>query len=169
MRYEVEQKYRIQNPAFFRKKLKTLGAKKISSGAEYNEFYAHPLLAKKLFKIRLRRTAKKSTLTLKGARLPSSFTKRLELETPVDFPTAQAILKFLDFQRGFSYTKKREEYRSGTCLITLDKLPKLGWFLEIEGAESQIRKIEKRLGLKAKDREMKSYFEMLGGLQKPKF
>ena len=47
--------------------------------------------------------------------------------------------------------------------VTVDFLEKFGWFLEIEGQPRSIKKIEKKLGLQAKDLEKRSYLQMMFG------
>jgi len=161
--FEVEQKYRLKDPARIRTILKGTGAKRIASGLETNEFYDRgDFFKKQKVALRLRRFGKQSaTLTLKGPRIQAAFTKRMEMETPIEYTTARAILRFFGCRRVRHYSKKREIYKLGGVLVTVDFLKKFGWFLEIEGQSQSIRKIEKKLGLGASDREGKSYLQML--------
>ena len=162
--FEVEQKYRIGDPKAVRALFKKVGARKISGGLEENEFFdRNGLLGARKIALRLRRSGKKATLTLKGPRLRSRFTKRLELETPVDHGPVKTILQLSGFKVVRSYKKKRELFRLGKCFVTLDRLRKFGWFLEIEGPVSAIAGFERKLGLKKSDREKKSYLQMLFG------
>jgi len=162
--FEIEQKYRVGNSAKVRQLLKKLGARKIAAGVERNEFFdRNGFLSKKKTALRLRRFGKQATLTLKGPRLVSLFTKRREIEAAVDYEPIKTILLLSGFRVLQSYTKRRESYSLGPALVTLDHLSKFGGFLEIEGRAGVIRVIEKRLGLSAKDREERSYLQMLFG------
>jgi len=85
----------------------------------------------------------------------------MEIETPIDPMVAKAFLKFLGYRVCKRYSKRRELYRFGKTLVTLDFLKKFGWFLEIEGRPKAIKSIEEKLGLIRQDREEKSYLQML--------
>lgn len=168
MRYrEIEQKFRLKNPSRQRGLLRRLKARKICAGQEYNEFFdLGNSLRKQKCILRLRKFGGKAVLTLKGRKVQKEFTQRLEIETPVLFSEARALLGMLGFRRVFLYTKRREEYRLGGSVVTLDYLSGFGWFLEIEGTPATIRKIAARLGLTRADQEGRSYLEMLAGDRK---
>jgi predicted adenylyl cyclase CyaB len=161
--FEIEQKYRLEDPAKIRTILKKLGARRIASGVETNEFYDRgDFLGKQKVALRLRRFGNgPATLTLKGPRIKARFTKRMEIETPVDIAAARALLKFLGCQVLRRYSKKRELYELGETAVTVDFLKKFGWFLEIEGRPQSIKRIEKKLGFQDKDREERSYLQLL--------
>ena len=160
---EIEQKYRLKDPAKVRVLLKSLGAKKVASGLESNEFYdKNDFFKKQKVALRLRRFGNgPATLTLKGPRIRSRFTKRREIETPLGYATAKEILRFLGCRVLRQYSKKRELYQCGPTIVTVDFLKKFGWFLEIEGRPQAIQGIEKKLGLTRADREERSYLHML--------
>lgn len=160
--FEIEQKYRLKNPKGFRALLKKLGAKKISSGFEFNEFFdKNDVLKNQKIVLRLRRFDKKAALTLKGPRIKSKFTKRMEIETSVDYVAAKALLGFLGLKIRMRYAKQREVYKLGRSMIALDYLKRFGWFFEIEAPLKDIAYLEKKMGLRQKDREEKSYLQML--------
>lgn len=160
--FEVEQKYRIKDPKAIRALLKKIGAGKISGGFESNEFFDREgSLGRKKMALRLRRFGKRATLTLKGPRLRSRFTKRLEIEETVDHEPLKTILLLSGFRVWGSYGKKRELFKLGRATIALDFLKKFGWFLEIEGRPQTIALFEKKLGLSRADREEKSYLQMI--------
>ncbi|MFH1800068.1 MAG: class IV adenylate cyclase [Candidatus Omnitrophota bacterium] len=161
--FEIEQKYRLKDPAKVRVILKQIGAKRIASGVETNEFYDQGgFFRKQKVALRLRRFGRGlATMTLKGPRIKARFTKRMEIETPVDLAAAKAFLKFLGCQVWGQYSKRRELYRLSKTAVTVDFLKKFGWFLEIEGQPRSIREIEKKLGLRNGDREERSYLQML--------
>ena len=160
--FEVEQKYRVTKPSSFRKTLRALKAKKIFSDHEFNELYD----IRKKFGVkgvlRLRKYAGgKGLLTFKGPRMPGKFKKRVEIETPMDFDKTRAIFKMLGLKVVARYAKWREEYSLGGCHVTLDYLKGAGWFAEIEGPHRKIEALAPRLGFSNKDREERTYLEIL--------
>lgn len=159
---EVEQKYRLENSEKIRRLLKRMGAKKIAGGLETNEFYdKNNFFKKKKMALRLRRFGiGPATVTLKGPRIRSQFTKRMEIEIPIEYKAAKKILRFFECRSIRNYSKQREVYRLGKIIVTMDFLKEFGWFLEIEGQPYAIKRTEKRLGLNRKDREEKSYLHM---------
>jgi predicted adenylyl cyclase CyaB len=160
--FEIEQKYRVKDPKRVRAVLKKIGARKIAGGVETNEFFDRgKQLKQKRLAMRLRKYGKNATLTLKGPRLKARFTKRMEIETPVDHVLMRNILRLAGFKVVMHYKKERELFRLGKSLITLDWLPGFGRFLEIEDQPQAIQRIEKKLGLVRADREERSYLQML--------
>ena len=164
MTFEVEQKYRVRNPAFIRRRLKALRAKRLAGGHEKNELWDLGRLVRRTNSVlRLRTFEGKGFLTLKGPRLKSKFKKRVEVETAVDPQAVKTMLTLLGFKVVARYEKTREEYRLGPAHVTLDNLGKFGWFVEIESAARHIEKIAAQLGFGSKDREERSYLEMVYG------
>lgn len=164
--YEIEQKFHIHNPTEIRRQLKKLGAKKLASGHETNEIFdINGTFRKKKILLRLRRYGNhRVCLTLKGPRMKHRYTKRLEIEMPVDYRKTKAILNLLGYSVRATYSKKREEYKLLSCSVVVDYLSKLGWFIEIEGKPKAIGRIAKLLALPASARESRSYLKMLSEL-----
>ena len=159
---EIEQKYRIKNPKIIRTALKKLRARKIASGFETNELLDRKgELRRKKSVLRLRRYGKKTTLTFKGPRLKGTFKRRVEIETQVPGMIIKKILEALGFKTFFRYSKTREEYHFGHCVVVLDHLSRLGWFVEVEGSPAKIRSVAKKLGLRKSDEEDRSYPQLL--------
>ncbi len=160
--FEIEQKYRCARLAQMRNKLTQLGARLIKKGVERNELWDQQgKLAKQKTTLRLRCHGKSSELTLKGPKLKSRYTKRIELETQVEYAPTKAILTALGFIVIRSYSKKREVYQLGKVMVTLDTLPRFGNFVELEGAEKEITRLAKKLEISDSEREERSYLEML--------
>ncbi len=161
--YEIEQKYRLVHPQKTKRLLIRLGAKKIAGGIESNELLdLNEALKRKGSLLRSRRHGSGiARLTFKGARLKGRYKKRLEIEITVDYARAKEIFQFLGFKVVANYTKKREEFSLGTCKVALDYLPKVGWFIEIEGKPSTIQHVSMKLGLRKADREELSYLGLL--------
>jgi adenylate cyclase class 2 len=160
---EREQKYRISNLESVRKRLNRLGAQVHASGFERNELFdCGERLNEQGFKLRLRRHGGKITmLTLKGPRLGGRHKTRMEVETPVDYEPARRILELLDFRVKDAYSKFRDEYRLDGCAVCLDHISNAGWFVEIEGPQRKIVVIARKLGLRAIDREPRSYRRLI--------
>lgn len=160
--FEIEQKYRCKDLSGLRKKLKTLRAHFVKKGIERNEFWdLNKSLARKKTVLRLRQHGKTAELTLKGPRLQSRYSKRLELQTSVEYAPTRAILEALGLKLSCQYSKKREIYQLKNVVVVLDVLPRLGTFVELEGSVRAITLAAQQLGLKDEDREEKSYLQML--------
>ncbi len=163
-KFEVEQKYRVNNPLALRRAILKAGARAVGRGIESNELYDFKKsLRKRRSILRLRLSHFGGLLTFKGPCLKSAFKKRVEMETAVDYNAARAILKLAGFRVVAKYKKKREEFRLGSAHITLDYLSGFGWFAEIEAAPGQILRVQKKIGLASKDREDRSYLQMIYG------
>ncbi|PWU13100.1 MAG: adenylate cyclase [Verrucomicrobia bacterium] len=160
---ECEQKYRVARIDRLRKRLLGLGAQTHASGFERNELFdCDDRLRRQGLKLRLRcHAGKVAMLTLKGPRANGRQKTRMEVETPVEYRAAKRILELLDFRVKETYSKIREEFRLDGCSICLDHIPSAGWFIEIEGRPAQIRDIAGRLGLRAADREHRSYRRLI--------
>ena len=165
--FEVEQKFRLKHPEKLRALLRRFKARKLSGGLELNEFYDYRSeLRRRRSILRLRRKpGGKAYLTFKGPRLESRFSKRVELETSVDFDRMKSILDTVGFKKVFAYRKFRDEYRLGRCLVAVDRVPRLGNFFEIEGRARDIARLSTKLGVRFQDRENRTYLEMLSGIR----
>ena len=163
-RFEVEQKYRIKNPASLRQRLKSLGAKCLQRGLEKNELWDwEGMFRKRGCVLRLRETGGRGVLTLKGPKLKSKFKKRREWENEVNLKIMRAILKGGKFKVIARYHKIREEYLLRGAHVTLDHLSKHGWFSEIEAPSEKIAILARALGFTEGDREERTYLEMIYG------
>ena len=156
---EVEKKFRLtkrQRDAVL-KRLPEIGASLEGEEFEENTLYrGEPLQGSCV--LRLRRVSGKATLTFKKA-LPtvSSIKQRREEETVVADPEAmEAILVALGFTPALVYEKRRQTWRLGKTEIVIDVLP-FGLFMEIEGRVSDIKAVERKLGLKGLKAESATY------------
>lgn len=159
---EIEQKYRIKDPAVIRRRLRSIKARKLSAGSEFNEIYdsGNALLDEgKVLRLR-HHGGKEGILTFKGPRQKGRHKKRVEIESRVEAAQTKKILESLGFKKRYFYNKYREEYLVGKAHVTIDKLAGFGWFVEIEGSSRLIDALEKKLLLKPEDREPKSYLEL---------
>ena len=157
---EVEKKFRLtkgQRDAVL-KRLPAVGAELEGEDFEENTLFNGAALEVGTCVLRLRRVDGKATLTYKKA-LPgiSSIKLRREEETRVEDPEAmQAILVALGFTPALVYEKRRQTWRLGNTEIVIDVLP-FGLFMEIEGSATDIRAVERKLGLKDLKAESATY------------
>jgi adenylate cyclase class 2 len=157
---EVEKKFRLttrQRDAVL-KRLPVVGAELEGEDFEENTLFNGAALEVGACVLRLRRVKGKATLTYKKA-LPSvsSIKQRREEETQVEDPEAmEAILVALGFTPALVYEKRRQTWRLGNTEIVIDVLP-FGLFMEIEGRVSDIKAVERKLGLKGLRAESASY------------
>lgn len=144
--HETEAKYRCDDPATLRRRLAELAARPISWVAERNEMYDTPdaRLRAAGCGLRLRVATPldsvgeaKVTLTFKGPRqavfAAQAVKRREEIELTVSSAdAARGILANLGFAPRLLYEKRRESWSLRGCTVTLDELPRCGWFVEIE-------------------------------------
>jgi adenylate cyclase class 2 len=160
MPIEIEKKYRLtakqRQDVLLR--LPEIGARRIGEDFEENTVYASETLEVDRSVLRLRRVGNRAILTYKE-RFPtlSEIRHQREDETAVSDPDAmEAILDALGFTPALVYEKRRETWRLGKAEIVIDELP-FGLFMEIEGAEIEIRKVEGKLALKRLKAETATY------------
>lgn len=164
MAKEIEVKFKIETPCLIEKDLKKLGAKKIRQTFEKDTYYAFPSLKKTQLTIRLRKMGNKGLFTLKYP-VSKEKSKRYkilnELETTVkDVVTFGVMLKKIGFKPVFLKEKFRKTYTLRHALITIDKLPHIGFYIEIEGAKNSIKEISRLLKLDQKRSEVLTYADI---------
>ena len=122
----------------------------IGTDDEKNTLYDfHEILKELGFVLRIRENNEKHILTIKGPSKSATFTHKKEY----NFSIPKAVSKSLQMvlPAAISYNKRRENYKplgDNKCTISLDYLPQLGEFVEIEaGTENQVSLWERRLGL----------------------
>ena len=159
---EIEKKYRLtkKQRGEVLLRLPKIGAERKGEEFEENTLYTGEALEMGRSVLRLRRIDKRSSaiLTYKE-RFPvsSDIKQQREDETRVDDPDAmELILEALGFTPGLIYEKRRETWTLGKTEIVIDELP-FGLFMEIEGAEQDIRDIESKLAIKRLRTEPATY------------
>ena len=124
-------------------------------------------MMKKKSLLRLRQD-KKATLTFKSVPPEKSqaFTIYKELEVEVnEFETTGHILEALGYHPAQKYEKWRETFALDQTLFCMDSMP-FGNFLEIEGAEKEIRHYAAQLDLSWHKRILSNYLEMFKIMRK---
>ena len=160
MPIEIEKKYRL-NPKQRRaieRRLREVGATRHEFEFEENTIYGGGRLDLGGCALRLRRIGKRAILTFKQ-RLPnkSAIKHQIENETQIDKPEAlNAILQSLGFQPALVYEKRRRRWQLGKAEIVIDELP-FGLYMEIEGSEKEIGRVEKKIGAEALPPVMQTY------------
>jgi len=155
MKKEIELKFKIDGPGLIRRKLKEAGVKFVGKAFERTIKFDTPndILFKNGKFLRLR-TGFKNVITLK-IKIKSEdkkFKEREEIELEIsDLEKMKKILENLGFTKKLIMEKYREKYELGDVEIVIDKLPKMGNFIEIEGSKKAIQKTAKILGLNLKE------------------
>jgi adenylate cyclase class 2 len=168
---EIEIKIRLDDPGPLRTRLRELGAAHHTPVQETNRIFDtrdRRLLAGDCgLRIRESRPLDggkppQATLTFKGPREPGAVKSREELETPVaNARTLAEILHRLGFQEVIRYEKRRETWRLGDCEVCLDELPRLGWYVEIEGPGTEaVETVRGQLDLTASPTLAETYVEL---------
>jgi adenylate cyclase class 2 len=158
MHREIEAKFRLTDPEPIRGQLAEVGAALRGRVLEYNRLLdtAEGRLRRAGCGLRVRTWRvldgggePGATLTFKGPRESTQFKARLEIETPVPDPAALLeILGHMGFHECVTYEKRRETWQVGPVVVVLDELPRLGWYLEIEGPdEAAVAAAQRQLGL----------------------
>ncbi len=150
MPIEVEKKYRVteQECRDVADRLRVLNAQVVGRELEVNTIYTNSLLEVERAILRLRRVGNRAILTFKKRFQSEAPIKRqLEEETQVsDADATERILDLLGFRPTLVYEKRRQTWNYADLEITIDELP-FGWFIEIEGEEPEIERVENELGL----------------------
>lgn len=158
---EIEAKFQVTDPEPLRQALRRLGAELLRRVLETNRIFDTPdrrlLGADCGLRIRTERPLDRAprgpsppaTLTYKGPRQASDLKSREELEVCVSDAGGLAdILARLGFQPVIVYEKRRETWHVGPCEVSVDELPRLGWWLEIEGPDAAaVQAAVRQLGL----------------------
>lgn len=169
---EVEVKVRVADAGAVRARLMALGATPGPRMAEVNRLFdwSDGRLRRDDCGLRLREErplageGQRARLTWKGPRQrgPGGVKSREELECDVgEGATLAGILSRLGLAETVRYDKRREAWQLAGCEVVLDELPRLGWFVEIEGPDAAaVQALQERLGLPAADAVGESYPEL---------
>ena len=165
---EIEIKFRLDNPDAIRDKIKKIGAKFIKKVFEENFRFdnAKNEIQSKNHLLRLRKDdvvrltfkdKRKYSQNINGRNLQVA--EEIEVEIS-DFRKMKIILERLGFKIFSRYQKEREIWHYQNCEVLIDKLPYLGYFLEIEAPAQDIEKLTELLGLNIQNGIINSYGEI---------
>lgn len=111
--------------------------------------------------LRLRRIGKKTVLTFKGPRILSRFKKREEINISFsEFRSIWQLLHRVGFVGLFTKEKIRQRFRYKNVEVCLDRLPFIGYYLEIEGKDKDITRFMAYLDLNMRDAVKESYNQL---------
>jgi adenylate cyclase class 2 len=166
---EIEVKFYLADVEAMHTHILELGAKSSGRVFETNLRYEDKdnRMMKKKSLLRLRQD-KKVTLTFKSSAPERSKAFKIykELEVEVnEFETMGHILEALGYHPAQKYEKWRETFVLDQTLFCMDSMP-YGNFLEIEGAEKEIRHYAAQLGLSWHKRILFNYLEMFEIMRK---
>lgn len=184
MAHEIEAKVRVSDEAATLRAIAAAGAVPRGEWLESDAFFDHPdgRLRQGDSALRLRRrqalddvarsrlaSGTAAALTYKGPRQPGRMKVREEIEVAVPDPDAMvAILLRLGYRQTFDYEKRRRTWRLEGAEVTLDDVPRLGRFVEVEAAsEADVDRLLDRLGFAGARRLTTSYLAMLAALGDP--
>jgi adenylate cyclase class 2 len=171
MSYELEAKVKVNSHEPLRVTLASIGARRFGKVLESNHIYDDEertlLAAGRGVRIRTHDAAngdhKPSTLTYKGKLRPGPKKHRREIQVELDDGMAgRAILDRLGYVEVMCFEKRRETWEIGDCLVELDEVPYLGYFIEVEGPNHErIDQVLAQLGLGDEPMINNSYVRLL--------
>jgi adenylate cyclase class 2 len=170
---EIEIRFKVGDVKKLREKLRKIGAKCTEHWQGYDVIFdrKNELREKgRILRLRFRKQwGKRAKLTYKGPYQKHIFKIREELEVWVDEPQISlAILKKIDFEPVIQYEKRTDLWEYQGIELVIEKLPRLGCFMEIEGSGKEIRKVAKILGFDIKEGIKKSYRQYFEAIDKKK-
>jgi len=173
MSTEIEAKLNVKSHKKVIARLTELGAEFLEEQLQVDTYFddagATFKNSDRALRLRRQRTddQEKIFLTYKGAGEKSKFKKRQEVEIEVsDADSARELLSALGYEQVLVLEKKRRTWRVGECEVSLDELPLLGGFVEIEGPdEGIIADVQRDLGLSDLPHITKSYAFLMSELK----
>ncbi len=162
---EVELKFHLASgPGAIRHRLAEIGARGGPPVHEIDIYLDLPggRLAAEGRVLRLRRDASGVLLTYKGPPAPGTiFSEREERQVRLaDLEAILGVLEALGYRPARRKEKIRESFSYGEVTICLDRLPFLGYYLEIEGPRRAIARAAAQLGLDLESGTNLSYLEL---------
>ncbi|MBI5732113.1 MAG: class IV adenylate cyclase [Candidatus Magasanikbacteria bacterium] len=167
--YEIEAKVPLERADFERLKRELPKIAEKKGKSEKKDFYYGNL--NHLY-LRIRQMDQGAILSLKSKKTEKGIEMNQEMELPVkSIKKLQSLLKKMGFECAAKKEKTTELYQSDSLKIELNKVKRLGYYLEIETivkSEADIPKAKKRLietftrlGYSQKDFEKKYYLQLL--------
>jgi len=157
MNYEIELKFKISNPKLIRNTLNNIGANYIKTIQQTDIYLDQKNLV--LFKndkaLRIREEEGKLFLTFKDKRAKTR--EKIRKEITIEFSLVDKskllyLFKKIGFNKILSIKKEREIYRLDDFELCIDKVNKIGDFIEIEILKqnfnrTKLNNLMKKLGL----------------------
>ena len=169
MNFEIEAKIKVDSLEKIAQRLKEAGADFKCDVVERDSYFADAdgVVVKKGCGLRLRVLKtdgdEKYILTYKGPKQGGRYKKRQEVEVVVDGPEAmEEMLLAMGCERRLTFEKKRSLWELDGCMVSLDELPLLGSFIEVEGPDEEtISKVLGQLGIDGAEHIGKGYARMM--------
>jgi adenylate cyclase class 2 len=176
--FEVELKFRLDDPAAMERRLTEFGAVPEPAETQTDEYLAHPCrdFAVTDEALRIRSAGEQSMLTYKGPSLDVDTKTRTEIELSLNGVVERRrwrdLFERLGFHSAATVIKRRRpyglEWAGRLFQLAIDEVPPLGWFLEIElladeeglaAAQQALWSLAAKLGLTVA--EEKTYLELV--------
>ena len=165
MHTEIEAKLKVDSLQDIERKLGEVGAEFVAEQLQTDTYFddADGSLkgGDRALRVRRQRAGKKekSFLTYKGPKQKDDFKKRQEIEIEIgDADSAEELLSALGYEKALVFEKKRRIWQLNDCVVSLDELPLLGSFVEIEGPDGDsIADVQENLGLSDLPHIVESY------------
>lgn len=179
---EIEAKVRVDDARALLRAIEASGAEYAGAWIERDAYFDHPdqRLRENDSALRLRERrpldeaarallasggqgGEAAVLTYKGPLQSGRLKVRQEHEVSVPEPKAmERLLGGLQYRRMLCYEKRRRKWRLEGVEITLDEIPEVGTFAEVEGpSEADVDRVLARLGLADEACITKSYLRMV--------
>jgi len=166
---EIEIKAKMDRPEALREAIRQMGGLLRGKEDQEDRYFCHPSrdFSETDEALRIRRVGRAFSLTYKGPKIDPVTKTREEIETPVgDGAEAGRILERLGFQERATVLKERERYRLGEFHVMVDRVEKVGDFVEVEKEGSSYTPEElveflASLGVGRGAIERRSYLELL--------
>lgn len=161
---ETEAKFKINSTNKLKNILKKIGARPVYKRLEKDTYYQDPSTRFHSVVMRIRLIGKKEVFTIK-AEVPRQnshvYKMRNEFEINIDdVKTFRGILESLGFWLLSRKEKLRKMYEYKGARISVDKLPFIGSYVEIEASKDKIREIARLLGFSIKNAMPDTYTEI---------
>jgi adenylate cyclase class 2 len=179
MKYEVEQKFPVDDLADVQSRLIELGAAISPPQEEWDLYFVHPVrdFARTDEALRIRRKKDFYAITYKGPKIDQTTKTRREIELPLG-DTAEVALQWVELLKALGFSPLAEVRKSRRKAwvkwdnrqveVSLDRVEQLGAFVELElvvepaeleAARAVVASLAERLGLRNSER--RSYLELL--------
>ena len=179
MKFEVEQKFPVENLTDIENRLASAGATFSDVVVQVDRYFAHPSrdFAQTDEAIRIRQVGDANFITYKGPKIDATTKTRKEIELPLHDGAEQSeqwasLLEALSFSPVAMVSKRRRlariAWQDTEIEVALDQVDGLGSFVELEvsadeasldAAKSKVQSLADKLGLSGS--EQRSYLELL--------
>jgi adenylate cyclase class 2 len=173
MTTETEAKLKLDSHEEIRARLSAAGASFVGEQLHTDTYFddVERSLTKSDKCLRLRTSSEggreRFYLTYKGPKQTDDYKKRQEIEAEVkDADAVERLLVVLGYEKTLAIEKRRELWRLGGCEVSLDEVPRLGRFVEIEGPDSvSIADVQRALDLGDRSHIQQSYAALMAEKQ----